>query len=151
MFKKIMVPLDGSALAESVLPHLESLLKGFPDAEVVFVRVVVPDSIYASAEFMNVEESIERDRVMKSAAEVYLKGIVERLKHHEIRIHREILVGRLESSLIHYANQNDVDLILMATHGRTGIDRWIRGSVADGILRSADMPVMMVKVPNSDK
>jgi nucleotide-binding universal stress UspA family protein len=147
MYKKIMVPLDGSVLSESVLPHLESFISGFSEAEVVFVRVVEPASIHASAEFMNVDELIGRDSIMKSTAEEYLKRVVDRLKYGETKLYTKVIIGKLEESLVHYAEENDIDLILIATHGRSGIDRWVRGSVAEKVLRSSNIPVMMVRIP----
>ena len=146
MYKKIMVPLDGSVLSESVLPHLKSFIGGFPDAEVVFVRVVEPASVHASAEFTNVDELIERDSIMKSTAEEYLERLVDRLEYGETKLTTKVIIGKLEDSLVHFVSENDVDLIIIATHGRSGIDRWVRGSVAEKILRSSNVPVMMVRV-----
>jgi nucleotide-binding universal stress UspA family protein len=61
----------------------------------------------------------------------------------------EILIGRPADRLADYADNNNVDLILMATHGRSGVSRWVRGSVADRILRAASVPVLMIRAPGT--
>jgi nucleotide-binding universal stress UspA family protein len=151
MYEKIMVPLDGSELAECVLPHVEGLIKGCHVSNVVFVRVVEP--ITAPVGIGNVyigrEESRERESTRKSAVKDYLNQIVDRLKHEGTELHSEVLVGRVADSLADYTEKNDIDLILIATHGRSGVTRWVRGSIADKILRSSNAPVLMVRAPGT--
>jgi nucleotide-binding universal stress UspA family protein len=86
---------------------------------------------------------------MKSFAKDYLDKIVNRLKHEGTTLHAEVIVGRVTESLANYAVENDIDLIIIATHGHSGVTRWVRGSVADKILRSADVPVLMVRAPGT--
>ncbi len=151
MYEKIMVPLDGSELAECVLPHVEGLIKGCHVSNVVFVRVVEP--ITAPVGIGNVyigrEESRERESTRKSAVKDYLNQTVDRLKHEGTELHSEVLVGRVADSLADYTEKNDIDLILIATHGRSGVTRWVRGSIADKILRSSNAPVLMVRAPGT--
>ena len=150
MYEKIMVPLDGSELAECVLPHVEGLIKGCHVSNVVFVRVLEPPAtshvreVSISPEFY---EKAESDR--KSAAKDYLDQIKNRLKYEGTELHSEVLVGRVADSLADYTEKNDIDLILMATHGRSGVTRWVRGSIADKILRSSNAPVLMVRAPGT--
>jgi nucleotide-binding universal stress UspA family protein len=152
MYKKILVPLDGSELAECVIPHLETLAKGCEINTIVFVRVVdpsVPPSTYpTSAEFGLLKE--DRDKLVahrKQVAEKYLKQLVEKLDYGWAELEWEVLVGRAAESIADYTQQNAVDIVLIASHGRSGISRWMLGSVADRILRSICVPVMMVRVP----
>ena len=151
MYEKIMVPLDGSELAECVLPHVEGFIKGCHVSNVVFVRVVEP--ITAPVGIGNVyigrEESRERESTRKSAVKDYLNQIMDRLKHEGTELHSEVLVGRVADSLADYTEKNDIDLILIATHGRSGVTRWVRGSIADKILRSSNAPVLMVRAPGT--
>jgi nucleotide-binding universal stress UspA family protein len=149
MYKKIMVPVDGSELAECVLPHVEAFMKGFPSAEVAFVRVVEPVSLSTSAGVSMYEDQREMESASKASAEEYLKQVVSRLKHEGTTLQVEVLIGRVTESLRDYAGDNDIDLILIATHGRSGVTRWVRGSVADKILRSANVPVLMVRAPGT--
>ena len=149
MYKKIMVPLDGSEHAECVLPHVEAFMKEFPLTEVAFVRVVEPVGISTSAGPSMLEDQQEKESARKASAEEYLKQVVSRLKHEGTTLRVEVLIGRVTESLSDYAGDNDVDLILIATHGRSGVTRWVRGSVADKILRSANVPVLMIRAPGT--
>ncbi|UCH23531.1 MAG: universal stress protein [Deltaproteobacteria bacterium] len=152
MYKKIMVPLDGSELAECVLPHVEGFIKGFQVRSITFVRVVEP----APTRFDDTASlsSASRDKIMettrrieekrKSAAAEYLEGVVSRLKREGVEFETEVLIGRVADSLADYTETKGVDLILIATHGRSGISRWVRGSIADRVLRFSRVPVLMV-------
>ena len=149
MYEKIMVPLDGSELAECVLPHVEGLIKGCHVSNVVFVRVVEPITAPVGNVYIGREESRERESTRKSAVKDYLNQIVDRLKYEGTELHSEVLVGRVADSLADYTEKNDIDLILIATHGRSGVTRWVRGSIADKILRYSNVPVLMVRAPGT--
>jgi len=151
MYQKIMVPLDGSELAECVLPHVETFIKEYKIKNVVFVRVVEPfhDHYIPATGIHDIEvfQKVESER--KVDAEDYLNQIVNKLKHEEANLQTKVLTGTVSDSLCDYAESNDIDLILIATHGRSGVSRWVRGSVADKVLRSSNTPVLMVRVPGS--
>ena len=149
MYEKIMVPLDGSELAECVLSHVEGFIKGCHVSNVVFVRVVEPITAPVGNVYIGREESRERESTRKSAVKDYLNQIVDRLKHEGTELYSEVLVGRVADSLADYTEKNDIDLILIATHGRSGVTRWVRGSVADKTLRSSNVPVLMVRAPGT--
>ena len=149
MYEKIMVPLDGSELAECVLPPVEGLIKGCHVSNVVFVRVVEPITAPVGNVYIGREESRERESTRKSAVKDYLNQIVDRLNHEGTELHSEVLVGRVADSLADYTEKNDIDLILIATHGRSGVTRWVRGSIADKILRYSNVPVLMVRAPGT--
>ena len=149
MYSKILVPLDGSELAECVLPHLDSLAKGCNVKEIIFLRAVepfhTPSSINAAS--LN-EEDIKRiDSDNKASAEDYLSELVSRMKNNGVTINSEIIFGKAPESIADYASKHDIDLIIIATHGRSGISRWVWGSVADKVLRSACVPVLMIRAP----
>ena len=150
MYEKIMVPLDGSELAECVLPHLEGFIKGCHVSNVLFVRVVGPSvASYYGEVPINPEIYKETESAMQSEAKDYLDQIKNRLKFEGTKLHSEVLVGRVADSLTDYAAKNDIDLILIATHGRSGVTRWVRGSIADKILRSSNVPVLMIRAPGT--
>lgn len=147
-----MVPLDGSELAECVLPHLEAFIKGFGLTDVILVRVVEPQMRsygYGMEGPIDPKTLEEAESARKSSAKDYLNQIANRLKHEGTALHSEVLLGRVTESLIDCGEQNGVDLILVATHGRSGVTRWVRGSVADKILRSANVPVLIVRAPGT--
>ena len=145
MYKKIMIPLDGSELAECVLPHVEAFIKGFNTSDVILVRVVEPERAYHGEYPITPDLLEKRESEQESLAKDYLNKIVNRLKREGAALHAEVIIGRVTESLADYAKNNDIDLILIATHGRSGVTRWVRGSVSDKILRSANVPVLMVR------
>ena len=148
MYKKIMVPLDGSELAECALPHLEAIAKGSQTAEVIIVQAVEPLSIPYGLEvskFVSLEQVKEFQTHQKVAAEKYLKGIVARLAGAGINARAEIIYGRASEALVEFASKNGFDLVIMATHGHSGISRRVWGSVADHLLRSIYLPVLVVR------
>ena len=149
MYKKMMVPLDGSELAECVLPHVEAFITGFRIAEIVFVRVLEPMTISTSAGPHMLDDLKERESAREASAREYLNQVVERIKHDGTKMQTVILNGRVAERLSDYSGKNDIDIILIATHGRSGVTRWVRGSVADKILRSANLPVLMVRAPGT--
>lgn len=148
MYRKIMVPVDGSQLAECVLPHVEALVRGSQVQEVVFVRVFEPFRPPSGGEVVLSEKDIARiDAEHRAAAEKYLQELMKRVSLGGIQPRWELLRGNVAETLADYATKNKVDLIVIATHGRSGVSRWVWGSVADRILRSACVPVLMIRAP----
>lgn len=163
MYQKIMIPLDGSDLAECVLPHAEAFIKGGMARTAVFLWVLEPlptamygasvetfassaqEEIFASQADYLAKMQTER----KSTAEEYLNRIAGRFNQYGAEIKCQILEGRIAETLAGYAETNNVDLLLIATHGRSGVSRWLMGSVADRVLHSSRVPVLMVKAPGS--
>jgi nucleotide-binding universal stress UspA family protein len=155
MYKKIMVPLDGSDLAESVLPHVKAIASGSQGMQVVLVRVVdplgYPIMVRAHGEFGMPEkngEQIQQER--KKAAESYLQKMEKQLKLEGLTVNAAVLEGEIAETLIHYATINSVDLIVMTTHGRSGISRWLLGSVADRMVSHSCVPILMVRAPGCE-
>lgn len=158
MYQKIMVPLDGSPLAECVLPHIEALMQGCQVNTIVFVRVIessAPRFLGASSATSQVDyekvieysKKMEEDR--KSSAAEYLQGVIGGLKRDAVHLQQEVLVGDVAERLVEYAESSGIDLIVIATHGRSGMSRWVRGSIADRILRASGVPVLMVRAPGT--
>jgi len=149
-----MVPLDGSELAECVLPHVEAFITQCQIHIIVLVRVLESITPSIAGEYaISIEDIQKREAERKTAAEAYLKAVADRLQPEGTRLQTDVLLGRPADRLADYAVNNDIDLILMATHGRSGVSRWVRGSVADRILRAASAPVLMIRAPGtvSDK
>lgn len=155
MYKKIMVPLDGSNLAECVLPHVDVIAKGCGVTEVLFVRVAEPTFVPGGAygggmqvtgpEMVKIRE--QESEVVAAEARQYLDRLVGIPMYPGVTITREVLEGPVADTLAEYAENNGVDLVVISTHGRSGISRWIWGSVADRILRAACVPVFMIRAP----
>lgn len=157
MYRKIMVPLDGSELAECVLPHVEGFLATCQVSTIIFVRAVKPEPMvsrgaYATGEvdLTVIEENTRRiEEEKKSSAKKYLDQVAGQFKHDGVEFQTEVIVGTVAESLIDFTESNNVDMILIATHGRSGVSRWVRGSIADRILRGSSIPVLMVRAPGT--
>jgi len=149
--RTILIPLDGSKLAESVLPHVEALAKQWADGkvEVVLLRVCQPpvvSSDYPSDMPLSWEEHVELETAKcKLVAGPYLAEIEKRLKEAGLKVHQEVPLGKPAEAIIDYALSNRVSLIAMITHGRSGISRWAYGSVAEEVMLGAFTPVLLVK------
>ena len=149
MYQKVMVPLDGSELAECLLPHVEAIAKGCSVQNVLFVSVVDPHP-FSRTYGEHPSETTEKDVVQGhvEAIKEYLDKIVSQADYGGVNVQSEVLLERdAAESLADYATKNGVDLIIIATHGRSGVSRWAWGSIADRILHSACVPVLMVRAP----
>jgi len=148
MYQHILVPLDGSELAECVLPHVKAISIGCTVVKVTLIRGVEPLHIRGGLESHISAE--ERSRIEEQAtvnAKEYLEKVAAQLKDEGISAGVEIIHGDIVNTLIEYANEKEVDLIIIASHGRGGISRWVWGSITDRILRAACVPVMMIRAP----
>ena len=155
MYDKIMVPLDGSDLAECVIPHVEAIISAFKTSEVALVRVVNPVRLPVSVPAQGEYGFTEKDRQQlnlnrKKAADDYLAKLVDRFNHPGTDFLGVVREGNPVAILTDYATNNAVDLIVMASHGRSGISRWVLGSVAERIVRISCVPVMMVRAPGCE-
>ena len=150
MYKKILVPLDGSELAEMVLPHVEMLVKACgDDAELVLVQVVEPARPVIAG---GVGEAVGQAAILvQQAAEAiraegqqYLAEAVQRLKKKGLKVRSELLIGRPADEILDFAANNAIDLIAMGSHGRSGISRFAYGSVTSKVLRGISTPILVV-------
>ena len=145
MYRKILVPLDGSKLAECVFPHTEAIAQ-LSKASVEIVHVIEPLELPTRGGIaLSIDDIRQIESHSKKDAENYLRGIVEQLRHAGIKTHSKLLTGRTADSLVDYIHKSNFDLLIMATHGRSGISRWIWGSVAEKILHSSSIPVLLVR------
>ena len=149
MYKRIMVPLDGSELAECVLPDVEAFIKGFNTDDIFFVRVIKPEKSYRGEYPIDIDILKKREMEATSIAKDYLDKTVDQITHNTTTLHTEVLVGSVTESLVKFTLEKDINLIIIATHGYSGVTRWVRGSVADKVLRSAHVPVLMVRAPGT--
>jgi nucleotide-binding universal stress UspA family protein len=141
MYKKILVPLDGSPLAEAVLPHAEALAKA-EGAEIVILRVPAVPATEFLARDPAVASIIRKD--IEEEAEDYVKAKVIELKNENIKVQGLIHDGPVPDTILAVAEESHADLIAMSTHGRTGVQRWLIGSVADRVVHHTHIPVMLI-------
>ena len=145
MYTKILVPLDGSELAETVLPYVKWFTEVSDVDEIVFLRVVEPVRMAGGLEAQVMPEDkklIEQDAAV--LAREYLDKIAAKFKGGRAKVKPMVNVGKPSTTIADYVSKSDVDLIIMATHGYSGVHRWVRGSVADEIIQAAKAPVFLV-------
>jgi nucleotide-binding universal stress UspA family protein len=114
---------------------------------VVFIRVVEPFHQPTGDYVMDPDQVKKIEAEHKQAAEAYLQKISAKASLAGAAVKTEAPYGVPAERLAEYASKNQVDLIVIATHGRSGVSKWVWGSVADRILRSACVPVLMVRAP----
>ncbi len=139
MYGHILVPLDGSAMGEAALPHAEGLALKL-GSSVLLLRVAnVPPEL--------IEEAIQSET---DEARDYLTRVAQRFKDAGLQAEWEVVEGDPGRAIIDTAHERNADLIVMATHGRSGLSRLVLGSVADRVLRDSHLPVLMVRPPVPD-
>ena len=140
-FSRVMVPLDGSPLAESVLPYVEEVARKLP-LKILLVRVTRPLHLF----WMDTEPVglREEEESMRSETAGYLEGIGQGFKGKGLDVESQSLVGEPAAILIELGQRQPHDLIAIATHGRSGLTRWALGSVAESLVRGTGDPVLIV-------
>lgn len=147
---RVLVPLDGSEAAESALPYVEQLARKLA-LDIVLVRVVniaggfapYMDG-YPNKGYAGLESDIEAD------ATKYLHGIAKGLNSRGLKVEWKILMGVTAQSIIGLARETSQDIIVLTTRGRSGITRWIIGSVAEALVRASGDPVLVIPPAKAD-
>jgi nucleotide-binding universal stress UspA family protein len=141
-FKRIVVPLDGSTLAEQILPRVLALAK-LEEAEITLLNVLIPQS-YSQKEI--VDPSLPWWDKDISHAQAYLFRIAGRLRRNGVAVTTDTVIGENVASAIgDFAGRERADLIAIATHGRGGLARMLRGSVADAVMHSSRLSMLVFK------
>ena len=144
MYKRIVVPLDGSKLAEEVLTHVRTLASCL-GSEIILVRITA----YPTYEYLLADPSVAASlqTSLEGEAGKYLGGLVDNLRGAGLQARAEVVTvgGPVADAIIAFAHKVQADLIAMSTHGRTGPSRWFLGSVADRVVRGAGVPVLMIR------
>jgi len=146
LFKKILVPLDGSQIGEAAIPHVQTLA-GLLLAQVVLLHVieVTPLVVVPSIDFAYQPVSPEVQAEKMAAAQQYLDSAERILKENGINTSSAMVSGSPASEIIKYAEKNNVELIAMSTHGRSGIGRWVFGSVTEKVLNAGNAALLTVR------
>jgi nucleotide-binding universal stress UspA family protein len=149
MYERILVTLDGSEQAESALPHMETVYKGCEKPKVTLLRVVEPVQMpYGEAmSVITLDQIRETELAAQEEAKQYLQQVSVRLGKVGIPVTTEVLMGRPAETIVDYVNKNKFDLLIMSTHGRSGMGRWVWGSVADRVLHHVCIPITLTRAP----
>jgi len=146
MYKQILVPLDGSDLAEGAIPHGAEMAKAFK-AKLTLLSVIEPVEVYSQPGVVGPVVSVSMDvgDEVRNVTE-YLDKVADKLRKDGIDVVRVVREGDAASQICDYARENHADMIVMSTHGRSGIQRLVYGSVAEHVLHNATVPVLLVRV-----
>ncbi len=146
MYRKILVPLDGSQMSECSLGHMRAIAMGCNVPEVVLLSVVEPFTTYELGPLADVggDAVIKLENERKDEATAYISTVLENLKKEGVSAKGEVILGKAGEAILDYAKKNMIDLIIMSTHGRSGISRFAYGSVADRVARHSVVPVLLV-------
>ncbi|MFC1899586.1 universal stress protein [Chloroflexota bacterium] len=153
---KILIPLDGSEIGEAALPYVETFLADLSPRvklEFIFMSVVPLRSHYVpvgetATPIPYTEEEMEQ---IKQESRKYLEELSEGIKNKNIAAQVIVKVGNPADKILDAAEEMEVDLIAMSTHGRHGITRWAFGSVTDKVLRAGHKPVLVVRASQDKK
>ena len=149
MYKKVLVPLDGSELAECALSHVKNLVKDGAVGEVILLNVVnvsftIPMNVRDEINDIINNNAIRKDLLIKSRK--YLEHVESRLTSDGIKVKVESMEGDRPADIISdYAQKNGVDMIIIATHGYTGLKKLMLGSVALEVLHESRIPVLLIR------
>lgn len=145
MYQKVLVPLDGSDLAECALSHVKSLVKDGSAGEVTLLHIVNIDIPWAEVENVHFDINALREPII-AASRKYLAEAEARLSSQGIKVKTESLeANRPAYAITNYALKNGMDLIVMSTHGYTGLKKLLLGSVAFGVLNESHVPVLLIR------
>jgi nucleotide-binding universal stress UspA family protein len=144
MYTTILVPLDGSKRAEAILCHVEELARRY-GARVVFLQVVEPVPLMAGPEYTYVAVQQDTIEQQKRQAEAYLASLAGEFRQKGIEAETRLAYGPVVEAILDAAEREGVDLIAMASHGRSGLTQVFYGSVAAGVLHRIDRPLLLVR------
>jgi nucleotide-binding universal stress UspA family protein len=151
MYSKILVPLDGSTLAEQALTHALDVAQKF-GSEIHLIQVIVQYSGAITPYELDYKMTETfREAAIREAHE-YLRRVERQFTSKGIRpVITKVIEGMVAESILEYSTHHGIELIVMATHGRSGINRWVFGSVAEKVLRASECPVFLVRSKPAEK
>jgi len=150
MYEKILVPLDGSKVAETVLANVEDLvIRMAPKTkiEVTLLQVIsnLTYNVLTPEEEAQIPYSVAELKQIKQNTLEYLERVAAPLRDKSLDVKTIVTVGHAAEEIIKIAHQTGANVIAMSTHGYSGVKRWALGSVADKVLHSSDIPVFIVR------
>ena len=142
MYRKILVPLDGSKVAEGVLPHAKALAYS-EGAELILLTVGTNPAL----EFAFSDPGLARSAVLEQEerSKKYISEIEAQLKAAGFKTSTQLRVGSVAEVILEVADELQVDVIAMSTHGRTGAARWLLGSMAERVVHNSKVPVLLIR------
>lgn len=148
-YRKIAVPIDGSGWSERAIPHAVDIARN-NGAEIILVHVFRPPASEYADQLALAGQDAQIDR-MRQEIKNYLMGLRGQLRNQNVECRVQYIEGVGAASLIcDYVNEEGVDLVVMTSHGRTGLSRFIFGSIAEKVLQGVNVPVLIIR-PGKDE
>ncbi|MBT4512294.1 MAG: universal stress protein [Chloroflexi bacterium] len=145
IIKRVLVPLDGSEFGEGAIPHVKALARVL-DIEILLLHVVEPVVTAGVAGLASVTFPTAKEEASRLISAIdYLNEVENELKNEGLTVSSESISGSAAEQIITYSEENGIDLIAMSTHGRSGIGRWVFGSVTDKVLHAGNVSVLTVR------
>ncbi|MDQ7028237.1 MAG: universal stress protein [Anaerolineae bacterium] len=143
-YKKIVVPIDGSGWSERAIPHAVDIARN-NNSELILLHVFKPpaNEYIGEIALANQEEQLQQ---LREEAKQHLMALRNQIRSEKVTARVQFIEGTGVASIIcDYINGEDVDLVVMSSHGRTGIRRWLFGSVAQKVMQDVSVPVMLIR------
>ena len=156
MYERILIPLDGSALAEGVLTYAGEVAEKFGSEVIIFQAIrpfgqvlaetAVPGDMVMSPTAIQISADAAEDEVDRERVEAleYLDAVCRRFREQGVLARSQVVEGAAGAAILDYAKDAEVSLIAMSTHGRGGLKRLVFGSIADEVLRNAHVPLLLI-------
>ena len=146
MFQKILVCLDGSKLAEQIVPYASEQAARF-GSTLTLLQVVSLATTPTPTGIESIPVMVPTDRLeeAEAAAKDYLEGLARPLREKGLKVQCVTMIGPPAESIVGYAEEKGFDLVAIATHGRSGFKRLVFGSVADYVIRKSGLPILLIK------
>lgn len=144
MYTHILVPLDGSPLAEQILPHVKALAEVGSKPRITLLRAV-PREYPDIVEGETTNEVVNPMERLLAEGRAYLDRVASPLRSEGLDVKTEVVVRQPADAIVEFANREHVDLVAMATHGRGGLGRWVFGSVTQKIMHLTPAPMLVVR------
>ncbi|MCU0492369.1 MAG: universal stress protein [Chloroflexaceae bacterium] len=144
MYNHILVPLDGSRLAEQIIPHVEALATVGSTPTITLMRAVpreYPDPIEGATS----HDIHDPMRQLTGEARTYLDDVASRLRSKGHTVETEVMIKPPADAIVDFASHHNVDLIAIATHGRSGVGRFMYGSVTQKVMSATSVPMLVVR------
>ena len=149
MFKKVLVPLDGSQFSQCSLDYVRAIARGCNVPDITLLRVVEPLASTSTAGPAQAggKSMAKLDSANEAEARDYVLSLAKKLSGEGLPVKGEVVSGRADEAIVDYSRKNKIDLIIMSSHGRSGLSRWVIGSVADRVMQYSVIPVLLIPTP----